>query len=239
MATMFDNPALTRGIVIAASGVAIGLLLSVGYGIGRLVRKRKRDAVAVTKEELIPAMAMAFAPITKVLYAFVAASVLSQRNLADAELSIVAIFAGGAFALIAVVQGGWAANLINAPKGKESLLGTALSILFKMAMLGAIETFAVFVLIGTIIFAPRLLPVVVAGRAGVGKCVDPMLRHVAVIGGPDGPTAIWMTSSWWDLVMPLRLAIVLGLVVLGILLAAVALVPRHALARRSPKDNGR
>lgn len=93
--------------------------------------------------------------------------------------------------------------------------------------------------VGCIIFASRLLSVIVAGSAGGGKCVDQMQRHVAVIGGPDGPTAIWMTSSWWDLVMPLRLAIVLGLVVLGILLAAVALVPRHALARRSPKDNGR
>jgi hypothetical protein len=153
MMTIFDNPALTRVLTIAAAGVVIGFLFSIGSGLNTLIWKYKRDAVTVPKAELLPAIVMAFAPITKVLYAFIAASVLAQRNLANSELSIVATFAGGAFALIAVVQGAWAAKLINTPTAKEGLLGT---FPFKMAMLGSIETLAVFALVGTLVFATRL-----------------------------------------------------------------------------------
>ena len=106
MMTIFDNPALTRELAIAAAGVVVGLLFSIGRGLNTHIWKYKRDAVAVPKSELFFAIVMAFVPITKVLYALIAASVLAQRNLANSELSIVATFAGGAFALIAVVQGG-------------------------------------------------------------------------------------------------------------------------------------
>ena len=153
MMTIFDNPALTRVLTIAAAGVVVGFLFSIGSGLNTLIWKYKRDAVTVPKAELLPAIVMAFAPITKVLYAFIAASVLAQRDLANSELSIVATFAGGAFALIAVVQGALAAKLINTPTAKEGLLGT---FPFKMAMLGSIETLAVFALVGTLVFATRL-----------------------------------------------------------------------------------
>ena len=153
MMTIFDNPALTRVLTIAAVGVVVGFLFSIGSGLNTLIWKYKRDAVTVPKAELLPAIVMAFVPITKVLYAFIAASALAQRNLANSELSIVATFAGGAFALIAVVQGAWAAKLINTPTAKEGLLGT---FPFKMAMLGSIETLAVFALVGTLVFATRL-----------------------------------------------------------------------------------
>ena len=153
MMTIFDNPALTRELAIAAAGVVVGLLFSIGRGLNTHIWKYKRDAVAVPKSELFFAIVMAFVPITKVLYAFIAASVLAQRNLANSELSIVAIFAGGAFALIAVVQGAWAAKLINTPTAKEGMPGT---FPFKMAMLGLIETLAVFALVGTLVFATRL-----------------------------------------------------------------------------------
>ena len=153
MTALFDNPALTREITIAAGGVVVGLLLSFGSGINPLIWKYRRDAVAVPKAELLPAIAMAFTPITKVLYAFIVATVLAQRDLANSGLSIVATFAGCAFALIAVVQGAWAAKLINTPTAKEGLIGT---FPFKMAMLGSIETLAVFALVGTLLFAARL-----------------------------------------------------------------------------------
>ena len=64
-----------------------------------------------------------------------------------------ATVAGGAFALIAVVQVAWAAKLINAPTAKEGLPGTFPC---KMSMLGLIETLAVFALVGTLVFATRL-----------------------------------------------------------------------------------
>ena len=150
---LFDNPALTRALAIAAAGVVVGVLFSMGGGLNTLIWKYKRDAVAVPKEELLPAIVMAFTPVTKVLYAFIVATVLAQRDLANSGLSIVATFAGGAFALIAVVQGAWAAKHINTPTAKEGLIGT---FPFKMAMLGSIETLAVFALVGTLLFAARL-----------------------------------------------------------------------------------
>ena len=150
---IFENPVLARGIAIAAAGVVVGLLLSLGRGLGRLVWKYKQDAAAVPLEELLPSIALAGAPITKVFYAIVVAVALSQRNLAAGELSIVSTFACGAFALVAVVQGAVAAKLINTPTAKEGLIG---SFQFKMAILGGIETLAIFALVGTIVFSARL-----------------------------------------------------------------------------------
>ena len=103
-------------------------------------------------EEILPAMALAVTPITKVFYAIVVAVALSQRNLAAGELSIVSTFACGAFALVAVVQGAVAAKLINTPTAKDGLIG---SFRFKMAILGGIETLAIFALVGTIVFSAR------------------------------------------------------------------------------------
>lgn len=157
---VIDNPVLVRGIVIAALGVAVGLVLSIGVGLSLwrwkmmagLIGEHKPEAFAEPKEELLPALLMGITPISKVFYAFVAVTVLSQRNLADSELSIAATFAGGAFALVAVVQGALAAKLINTPTAKEGLFGT---FRFKMAMLGSIETLAVFVLVGIMVFTAR------------------------------------------------------------------------------------
>jgi hypothetical protein len=56
------------------------------------------------------------------------------------------------FAAVAVVQGALAAKLINTPTAKEGLVGT---FEFKMAILGAVETLAVFALVGTIIVSAR------------------------------------------------------------------------------------
>ena len=78
MMTIFDNPALTRELAIAAAGVVVGLLFSIGRGLNTHIWKYKRDAVAVPKSELFFAIVMAFVPITKVLYAFIAASALPQ-----------------------------------------------------------------------------------------------------------------------------------------------------------------
>ena len=149
---IFENPVLARGIAIAAAGVVVGLLLSLGRGLGRLVWKYKQDAAAVPLEELLPSIALAGAPITKVFYAIVVAVALSQRNLAAGELSIVSTFACGAFALVAVVQGAVAAKLINTPTAKDGLIG---SFQFKMGILGGIETLAIFALVGTIVFSAR------------------------------------------------------------------------------------
>ena len=150
---IFENSVLARGLAIAAAGVVVGLLLSLGRGLGRLVWKYKQDAAAVPLEELLPSIALAGAPITKVFYAIVVAVAISQRNLAAGELSIVSTFACGAFALVAVVQGAVAAKLINTPTAKNGLIG---SFQFKMAILGGIETLAIFALVGTIVFSARL-----------------------------------------------------------------------------------
>jgi len=150
---MFNNPVLVRGIAIASSGVVLGLLISISRGIGRLVWKYKQEAAAVPTEEILPAIGMAFTPITKLFYAFIATMVLSQRNLAESEISMVSTFACGVFAIVAVVQGAVAAKLINTPTAKEGLVGT---FQFKMAILGAIETLAVFALVGTIVVSARL-----------------------------------------------------------------------------------
>ena len=71
---------------------------------------------------------------------------------AAGELSIVSTFACGAFALVAVVQGAVAAKLINTPTAKDGLIS---SFQFKMAILGGIETLAIFALVGTIVFSAR------------------------------------------------------------------------------------
>ena len=150
---MFENPVLVRGVAIASAGVVLGLLISVCRGLGRLVWKYKQEAAAVPMEELLPAIGMAFAPVTKLFYAFVATTVLLQRNLAESELLTVSTLACGVFAAVAVVQGALAAKLINTPTAKEGLVGT---FQFKMAILGAVETLAVFALVGTIIVSARL-----------------------------------------------------------------------------------
>lgn len=153
MMNIFENPVLARGLAIAAVGVVVGLLLSFGRGIVRLVWKYKQEAATVPVEEILPAMALAVTPITKVFYAIVVAVALSQRNLAAGELSIVSTFACGAFAIVAIVQGAVAAKLINTPTAKDGLIG---SFQFKMGILGGIETLAIFALVGTIVFSARL-----------------------------------------------------------------------------------
>ena len=153
MMNIFANPVLARGLAIAAAGVGVGLLLSFGRGIVRLVWKYKQEAAAAPVEDILPAMALAVTPITKVFYAIVVAVALSQRNLAAGELSIVSTFACGAFALVAVVQGAVAAKLINTPAAKDGLIG---SFQFKLGILGGIETLAIFALVGTIGFSARL-----------------------------------------------------------------------------------
>ena len=153
MMNILENPVLARGLAIAAGGVVVGLLLSFGRGIVRLVWKYKQEAATVPVEEILPAMALAVTPITKVFYAIVVATVLLQRNFTSGELSIVSTFACGAFALVAVVQGAVAAKLINTPTAKDGLIG---SFQFKMAILGGIETLAIFALVGTIVFSARL-----------------------------------------------------------------------------------
>lgn len=152
MMNIFENPVLARGIAIAAAGVVVGLLLSFG-SIVRLVWKYKQEAATVPVEEILPAMALAVTPITKAFYAIIVATVLLQRNFTSGELSIVSTFACGAFALVAVVQGAVAAKLINTPTAKDGLIG---SFQFKMAILGGIETLAIFALVGTIVFSARL-----------------------------------------------------------------------------------
>jgi hypothetical protein len=152
MMNIFENPVLARGLAIAAGGVVVGLLLSFGRGIVRLVWKYKQEAATVPVEEILPAMALAVTPITKAFYAIIVATVLLQRNFTSGELSIVSTFACGAFALVAVVQGAVAAKLINTPTAKDGLIG---SFQFKMAILGGIETLAIFALVGTIVFSAR------------------------------------------------------------------------------------
>ena len=153
MMNILENPVLARGLAIAAGGVVVGLLLSFGRGIVRLVWKYKQEAATVPVEEILPAMALAVTPITKAFYAIIVATVLLQRNFTSGELSIVSTFACGAFALVAVVQGAVAAKLINTPTAKDGLIG---SFQFKMAILGGIETLAIFALVGTIVFSARL-----------------------------------------------------------------------------------
>ena len=150
---ILENPVLARGLAIAAAGVVAGLLLSFGRGVGRLVWKYKQEATAVPVEELLPAIAMAATPITKVFYAFVVVLSLSQRNLEAGALSTVVTVACGVFALVAVVQGAVASKLINTPTAKEGIVGT---FRFKLAMLGLVENLAIFALVGAIIFSARL-----------------------------------------------------------------------------------
>lgn len=150
---VFENPVLVRGLAIASSGVVLGLLISVCRGLGRLVWKYKQEAASMPIEELLPAIGMAFTPITKLFYSFVATMTLSQRNLPESELSTMSTLACGVFAVVAVVQGALAAKLINTPTAKEGLVGT---FQFKMAILGVVETLAVFALVGTIIVSARL-----------------------------------------------------------------------------------
>ena len=69
MMNIFENPVLARGLAIAAGGVVVGLLLSFGRGIVRLVWKYKQEAATVPVEEILPAMALAVTPITKAFYA--------------------------------------------------------------------------------------------------------------------------------------------------------------------------
>ena len=152
MTNIFENPVLARGLAIAAVGVVVGLLLSFGRGIVRLVWKYKQEAATVPVEEILPAMALAVTPITKAFYAIIVATVLLQRNFTSGELSIVSTFACGAFALVAVVQGAVAAKLINTPTAKDGLID---SFQFKMGILGGIETLAIFALVGTIVFSAR------------------------------------------------------------------------------------
>ena len=150
---VFENPVLVRGLAIASSGVVLGLLISVCRGLGRLVWKYKQEAASVPIEELLPAIGMAFTPVNKLVYALVATMVLSRQNLPESELSTMSTLACGVFAVVAVVQGALAAKLINTPTAKEGLVGT---FQFKMAILGVIETLAVFALVGTIIVSARL-----------------------------------------------------------------------------------
>ena len=62
-------------------------------------------------------------------------------------------FAGGVFAIVAVVQGAVSAKLINTPTAKAGLIG---SFQFKLGILGGIETLAVFALVGIIVGTARM-----------------------------------------------------------------------------------
>ena len=96
---------------------------------------------------------MQYIGVVAACYALVATIALSQRNLSERDLAILTTFAGVALALVAVVQGAWAAKLINTPTEKEGLIGT---FRFKLALLGSVETFAIFALVGTLVFSARL-----------------------------------------------------------------------------------
>ena len=150
---VFENPVLVRGVAIAAAGVVTGLLISVYMGIGRLVRKYKQEAAPVPIGELLLAILMAFTPITKFFYAFNVNVFLSRQNLAESALSTVSTLACGVFAAVAIVHGALAAKLINMPMAKVGLAG---SFSLKMAILGVVETLAVFAFVGTIIVSTRL-----------------------------------------------------------------------------------
>ena len=150
---VFENPVLVRGLAIASLGVVLGLLISVCRGLGRLVWKYKHEAASVPIEELLPAIGMAFTPVPKLFCGGVASMALAQQNLPDSELSTMSTLSCGVFAVVAVVQGALAAKLINTPTAKEGLVGT---FLFKIAILGVVETLAVFALVGTIIVSARL-----------------------------------------------------------------------------------
>ena len=51
MMNIFGNPVLARGLAIAAAGVVVGLLFSLGRGIGRLVWIYKIDRIEKGAEE--------------------------------------------------------------------------------------------------------------------------------------------------------------------------------------------
>ncbi len=150
---VFENPALAKGIAIAASGVAAGLLLSMGVGVVRLVLKCRRQSAALPMTGILLAIAMAATPVTKLFYAFVVAMALSQRDLAESALSAAATLSGGIFAMVAVLQGALAVRLMGAPAASERARAACNA---KFALLGAVESVAVFALAGTIVFAARL-----------------------------------------------------------------------------------
>ena len=150
---VFENPVLAKGIAIAAIGVAAGLLLSIGVGVVRLVLKCRRRSIALSGTGLLLAIAMAVTPITKLFYAFVVAVALSQRNLAESELAVAATASCGIFAMVAIMQGALAVKLVGTPMTCERA-GSAYNA--KFALLGAVETLAVFALVGTLVLTARL-----------------------------------------------------------------------------------
>ena len=151
--TALDSAVLARVFAITAVGVGLGLLLSMVFGLLKLAGKYKHVAKSEPKEKLLPALGMACVPLSKLIYAFIVATILSQRNLSADTLSMLATFAGGAFALVAVLQGALAAKLINTPTENNGFFGTDL---FKFQMLGGMETLAIFALVVIIIFSVKV-----------------------------------------------------------------------------------
>ena len=148
---MLDGSVMTRVFAITASGVGLGLLFSLGGGLSKLVSKYKREAKDTPTWVLLPALGMACIPVTKLVYAFIVVTILSQRNLSADHLSLFATFAGCAFAFVAVFQGAFAAKLINMPTEKMELCDQR-----KFAVLGAIETLAIVAQVGIIVFSAKV-----------------------------------------------------------------------------------
>ena len=163
-------------MALGAGGALVGILLAARCLLW-LRWQYARDAQKPPTAEILWRLPLVFVPTTKIPYAFVATVVIAGRHAVVPEWLPWAV--GGAFALVAIVQGAVAAALGNPDRSGRlaclvDVLGartrgfvfyrlpfagrkaTPLSVVgfpVAMAILGVIETLAILVLVATVVMS--------------------------------------------------------------------------------------
>ena len=175
---MTFDPTSTTILALGAGGVLVGILLAARCLLW-LRWQYARDAQKPPSAEILWRLPLVFVTMTKIPYVFVATAVIAGRHAEVPEWLPWTV--GGAFALVAIVQGAVAAALGNPDRSGllarlVDTLGartqgfvfyrvpfvvrkaTPLSVVgfpISMAILGMIETLAILVLVAIVVMVAR------------------------------------------------------------------------------------
>ena len=165
-------------MALGAGGALVGILLAARCLLW-LRWQYARDAQKPPTAEILWRLPLVFVPTTKIPYAFVATAVIAGRHASVPEWLPWTV--GGAFALVAIVQGSVAAALGNPDRsgrlarfadtlgarthgfvfyrvpfvGRKATPLRVAGFPISMAILGLIETLAILVLVAIVVMMPR------------------------------------------------------------------------------------
>ena len=173
----FDSTSMTI-LALCAGGALVGILLAARCLLW-LRGQYARDAQKPPTAEILWRLPLVFVPTAKIPYAFIATAVIAGRHAAVPEWLPWTV--GGAFALVAIVQGAVAAALGNPDRsgrlarladtlgaqtrgfvfyrlpfvGREATPIGVAGFPVAMAILGVIEILAILVLVATVVMVSR------------------------------------------------------------------------------------